>query len=160
MSWLSKALKKTTKIIDPVGAKLRKSTGGSYGDPMNWYNSKPNETVPWQPTPSQGLMPAPSGPAPQGVKLGNGSNGGYNYVPNQFSGQAAPPPGMTAGAAGPQAGPMKPPMGGGAMSFGGGQAAPPMMGSGGPPQQIPQMQQAPAMQNQMAKIQAMRGRMM
>lgn len=182
-SKIKKSLKKTTKILDPVGAKIRKSTGGSYMDPLNQYNSKPNTAPAYQPRASQGLIAPPSGPAPPGIKFG-GSSGGYNYVPNQFSGGAEPPAGP-ASVGGPTMGKptVMPQTAGGAMSFGGpqmasptappgnmvagaprtGWAAGPRMGNvmGQAMQQYgaQQPQQAPAMQNQLAKIQAMRGRM-
>jgi len=133
MSWFSKKLKKVTKVLDPVGAKLRKSTGGSYGDPMNWYQSKPNQTIPYQQRTSPGLTAQPSGPAPPGMSFGQ-NTGGYNYLPNRFAG-----------------GNMAPPMAGG-MSFGGPRDA---MAQTMPQQPQPTMN--PQMQNQMARIGAIRG---
>lgn len=84
MSWFSKKLKKITKIADPIGAKLRKSTGGSYGDPMNWYQSKPKSVVPYQRPEKMGLQADPGTGGPT-VNLG----GGGNYTPNPFAGQMA-----------------------------------------------------------------------
>lgn len=111
MSWLSKKLKKVTNTVDPVGKYLRKSTGGSYGDPMNWYNSKPNTTQPWQPAPAKPLMAAPNGQQSLATTQLGGNSGGRTYAPNPF--QNPMPQGSTAGSAMP-AGPMKP-----SMSFGG-----------------------------------------
>lgn len=127
MSWFSKKLKKVTKVLDPVGAKLRKSTGGSYGDPMNWYQSKPNQTQPWQPRQSPGLIAPPAGPPPQGMTFGGGP-GRYTYTPNEFAGSN--------------------------MSFGGGM--PPPQAPNVPPPMQPPPQQA-QMANQMARIGAVRG---
>ncbi len=144
MSWLSKELKRTTKILDPIGNQLRKSTGGSYGDPMNWYNSKPNTTKPWEPSQSPGLIAAPNGPTPPGQSFGQ-NTGGYSYIPNRFSGGVAtPPPGA------PNVPTPNVPGGAGAMSFGGGNMAP-QVGMA-PPQQV-----NPQMVNQMARIGAIRG---
>lgn len=84
MSWFSKKLKKITKVADPIGAKLRKSTGGSYGDPMNWYQSKPKPVVPYQRPEKMGLQADPGTGGPT-VNLG----GGGNYTPNPFAGQMA-----------------------------------------------------------------------
>lgn len=85
MSWFKKKLKKITKVVDPIGAKLRKSTGGSYGDPMNWYQSKPKPVVPYQRPERPGLQPDPGTGGPT-VNLGGG---GGNYTPNPFVGQMA-----------------------------------------------------------------------
>src|ERR1044072_2491616 len=134
MSWLSKQLKRTTKILDPIGNQLRKSTGGSYGDPMNWYNSKPNTTQPWEARKSPGLMAAPAGPPPAGQSFGQ-NTGGYNYVPNQVQ----------------QQGPS------GAMSFGGGNMAPPVGMAPPPAVQQGGPRDALAQQQQMARIGAIRG---
>lgn len=154
MGWFSKKLKKVTKVLDPVGDKLRKSTGGSYGDPMNWYQSKPNQTTPYPQRTSPGLIAAPSGPAPPGMSFG-GNTGGRSYIPNQFQ----------------NAGPMKPPgapnvptpsVPGGpaaAMSFGG----PMQQAMIGAANQFQQQNQAPVMgnpqpmQQQMMRIGAIRG---
>lgn len=122
MSWFKKKLKKITKVVDPIGAKLRKSTGGSYGDPMNWYQSKPKQATPYQAPPKRGLQPDPGTGGPT-VNLG----GGGNYTPNPFANQMAqaaalrqpnlaskmggraigsqPTPGMEAAALGPSAPP-------------------------------------------------------
>lgn len=184
-SKIKKSLKKTTKIIDPIGHKIRKSTGGSYMDPLNQYNSKPNTAPAYQARTSPGLIPAPSGPAPSGIKFG-GNTGGYNYIPNRFSGgvqQSAAPPGLTAqpsmkGGPALPAGPIK----GGVMAFGGAPGAPQMAASTAPPPTAngfgmngtnpsgwaagPQMgnvmgqlqQSQPNMQNQLAQAMAVRGR--
>lgn len=146
-------------------------------DPLNQYNSKPKTAPAYQPRTSQGLIAAPSGPAPPGIKFG-GNTGGYNYVPNQFSGQGAQPTALPGGAnlGGGMGKPTVSPMSFGAPQtaqstapqgnmVGGvtptGWAAGPRMGNvmGQAMQQYGASQQAPAMQNQMAKIQAMRGRM-
>lgn len=155
MGWLKKQLKRTTKILDPVGHQLRKSTGGSYGDPMNWY-SKPKTAPAYQARTSPGLMSAPAGAPPPGISFGQ-NTGGYNYLPNRFTGQGAPAGGnMGAPLAGGQ-NMTQPPMG--AMSFGGPRDA--MAQTMQQPQQQPyqpqQPQQIPQMQNQMARIGALRG---
>lgn len=153
MSWFSKKLKKVTKVLDPVGAKLRKSTGGSYGDPMNWYQSKPNETIPYQQRTSQGLMAAPPGGPPPGMTFGQ-NTGGRNYIQNQFAGGGGG--GMMMG--GVQGGAPMP----------GGPPPPPAVGMNGPrdamaqqqmqpPQMQPPQQIPPQMQQQMARIGAIRG---
>jgi hypothetical protein len=84
MGWFSKKLKKITKVVDPIGAKLRKSTGGSYGDPMNWYQSKPKAVVPYQRPERPGLQADPGTAGPT-MNLG----GGGTYTPNPFAGQMA-----------------------------------------------------------------------
>lgn len=166
MSWLSKHLKKKTKILDPIGSKLRKSTGGSYGDPLNWYNSKPNTNQPWQPSPSKPLMAAPNGQQTLGTTNIGGNDGGRTYTPNYFinPGMQNPVPGLTApqggkGGMGMPAGPIKQPPN---MGFGGGVgggANPQMIGMAPPQQAQPQMQNN-MMGQQQAMIQALRGRMM
>lgn len=135
MSWFSKKLKKVTKIADPIGHKLRKSTGGSYGDPMNWYNSKPNQTIPYEKRTSPGLISAPGGPAPQGTQFG-ANTGGYNYLQNRFAGASpgdVPPAQAHGGPPVAQAPAARTPgvLGGGAMSFGGGGIQPAPSGWGG-----------------------------
>jgi len=135
MSWFSKKLKKVTKVLDPIGDRLRKSTGGSYGDPMNWYNSKPNQTIPYQQRVSQGLMVAPNGQNTLPGMTFGGNTGGRTYIPNQFSS------GMMMGGVQPPA-PMAPPP----------NIPSPMQ----PPQQQAQLAQGP-MQQQMMRIGAIRG---
>lgn len=144
MGWLSKKLKKVTKVLDPVGDKLRKSTGGSYGDPMNWYQSKPNQTIPYQQRTSPGLIPAPQGAPPPGMTFG-GNTGGRNYIQNQFANSG----GMMMGGVQPQPTPMAPR---------------PSIPSMGPPnvstptQPPPQQaQMSGPMQQQMMRIGAIRG---
>lgn len=134
MGWFKKKLKKITKVVDPIGAKLRKSTGGSYGDPMNWYQSKPKPVVPYQRPPKQGLQADPGTGGPT-VNLG----GGGNYTPNPFAGQMA------------QAQALRQPNLAGSTPLGvtkgagfGTAPAPGMV-----PQQIPQTGMAPPMQNNM-----------
>lgn len=105
MSWFSKKLKKITKIADPIGAKLRKSTGGSYGDPMNWYQSKPKPVVPYQRPEKLGLQADPGTGGPT-VNLGGG---GGNYTPNPFAQQMAQANALRGGQLGTQAN-MAPPM--------------------------------------------------
>lgn len=149
MSWFSKQLKRSTKILDPVGAQLRKSTGGSYGDPMNWYNSKPNTNQPWQPSPSRPLMAAPNGQQTLGTTDFAGNTGGRTYAPNPFQNPMPQnaTPGLTAqpSAKNPMlpAGPVKAPG----------------MGFGGPAAQ-PQMMQNTGMNQQQAMINALRGGVM
>lgn len=179
MSWLSKKLKKVTRVVDPIGHEVRKSTGGSYGDPLNFHKDPPPGPAPYQ-RPEQKLYAAPSGGTTlPTMKLG-GNSGGYGYVPNRFAN------------AGPVKSPGQPnvptpsvPPNTGAMSFGGGQPMPQMgnpgMGQMGympggrvgnavgmaaqnymaqqpqqPPMQPPQ--QPPPMQAQMAQINALRNR--
>lgn len=139
MSWFSKKLKKFTKVADPIGAKLRKSTGGSYGDPFNWYQSKPNQTQPWQPRQSPGLIPQPEGSPPPGMTFGQ-NTGGYNYLPNRFQGGG----GM---------------MMGGVQGMPGGVMQPPQAPNVQTPTQPPPMQAQgqPQMQQQMMRIGAVRG---
>lgn len=84
MSWFKKKLKKITKVVDPIGAKLRKSTGGSYGDPMNWYQSKPKQPIPYQRPSNPGLHPNPGTGGPT-INFG----GGGEYTPNPFANQMA-----------------------------------------------------------------------
>lgn len=84
MSWFSKKLKKITKVVDPIGAKLRKSTGGSYGDPMNWYQSKPKAVTPYQRPEKQGLMADPGTGGPT-TRLGSSQG----FAQNPFAGQMA-----------------------------------------------------------------------
>ena len=148
MSWFSKQLKRTTKILDPVGAKIRKGSGGSYGDPLNQYNSKPNTTTPWKPTPSPGLMSAPNGQQSLATMNLGGNTGGRTYTPNPFQAPQGPAQG-------------------GAMGFGGPQQMPPIQGgmqmpgmAGSPMQPPPQQQPPPQLGQQQAMIQALRGRMM
>lgn len=100
MSWLSKQLKKTTKILDPAGAKIREGTGGSYGDPLNWYDSGPKKPVPYQQTPNSTTLAPDPGTGGPTMKLGGGS-GGRTYQDNPFAQQMAQvsairggPPGM------------------------------------------------------------------
>jgi hypothetical protein len=124
MSWFSKKLKKITNTVDPVGKYLRRSTGGSYMDPMNWYNSKPNTAPAYQPSQSQGLMSAPNGQQRLGTINIGGDSGGRTYVPNHFQNPMPQNsvPGLTAPMGGKSnalpAGPVKGP----AMGFGGGVA--------------------------------------
>lgn len=84
MSWFSKKLKKITKVIDPIGNQLRKSTGGSYGDPMNWYQSSQKAPTPYPMPEKRGLM---SDPGTGGPTVNLGSTTGY--TPNPFTQQMA-----------------------------------------------------------------------
>lgn len=181
MSWFSKKLKKITNTVDPIGHQIRKSTGGSYGDPLNFHKDPAAGPAPYQ-RPEQKLFAAPSGGSTlPTMKLG-GSSGGYGYVPNRFAN------------AGPIKSPGQPnvptpsvPPNTGAMSFGGGQPMNPsgpgmmggaMMGAGGASSpmasqmgssmgaaaqnymrqnpQMPTPQQQSPMQAQMAQINALR----
>lgn len=180
MSWFSKKLKKITNTVDPIGHQIRKSTGGSYGDPLNFHKDPPPGPAPYQ-KPEARLMAAPSGGSTLATTKLGGSSGGYGYLPNRFAN------------AGPVKGPGQPnvptpsvPPNTGAMSFGGGQpinpSGPGMMGgammgaAGGQPMapqmgnamrmagqnymaqnpQMPPPQQPPPMQAQMAQINALR----
>lgn len=87
MSWLSKHIKKKIKVIDPAGAAIRKQTGGSTFDPLNWYDSKPKEPIPYERPPKMGLQPDPGTGGPT-QRIGS-SNGGYAYQPNPFAQQMA-----------------------------------------------------------------------
>jgi hypothetical protein len=91
MSWLTKQLKRTTKILDPIGNKLRKSTGGSYGDPLNQYQSHPPGVAQSSYAPkTRELMPAPNGQNTLGsINIGGGNTGGHTYAPNPFQAQMA-----------------------------------------------------------------------
>jgi hypothetical protein len=102
MSWLSKKLKKVTKVIDPIGNQLRKQTGGSYGDPLNFY-SKPQLPPGAQPV-DNSLKPQIGQPGPT-VRFG-GAPGGKNYVDNPFAAQMAQVAALRGNPAigGPQAG--------------------------------------------------------
>lgn len=105
MGWFKKKLKKITKVVDPVGNQLRKATGGSYGDPMNWYQSKPKQATPYQAPPKRGLQADPGTGGPT-LNLG----GGGNYTPNPFAGQMAQAAALRGGAPMGQPG-MAPPIG-------------------------------------------------
>lgn len=62
MGWLKSHLKKFTNTIDPIGKSIRKSTGGSYGNPLNFggtIKSAPTTAGPLKPTGQ--LMAAPNG---------------------------------------------------------------------------------------------------
>ncbi len=131
MSWFSKKLKKITKVVDPIGARLRKSTGGSYGDPMNWYQSKPKRPTPYPMPEKRDLMMDPGTGGPT-IHLG----GGGNYTPNPFTQQMAQVNALRGGAGSQQN--MAPPMG----------MAPP---TSVPPAQQPPMQQTQMMQNNMLR---------
>jgi hypothetical protein len=142
MGWLKKKLKKITKVVDPIGHQVRKSTGGSYGNPLNW-NRTPQAAPGYTPRESGGLTAAPDGVSTlPTMKLG-GSSGGYGYVPNRFA-NAGPvkPPGQ------PNVPTPSVPPNTGAMSFGGGQPMNPsgpgmmggaMMSAAGRPPMAPQM---------------------
>jgi hypothetical protein len=127
---------------------------------MNWYQSKPNQTIPYQQRTSPGLMAAPSGPAPPGMTFGQ-NTGGRNYIQNQFAGQGAAPGGgggmMLGGVqgggqpGGMPGGVMQPPPGGGMPPMGAGPRDAMAQQQMQPPQMAPQMQQ------QMARIGAIRG---
>lgn len=88
MGWFSKKLKKVTKILDPAGAAIRKNSGGSYGDPLNWYDSGPKKAKPYQEIPNSTTLAPDPGTGGPTVKLGGGS-GGRNYQANPFVQQKA-----------------------------------------------------------------------
>jgi hypothetical protein len=145
MSWFKKKLKKLTKIADPIGAKLRKSTGGSYGDPMNWYQSKPKAVTPYQRPEKMGLMPDPGTGGPT-VNLG----GGGNYTPNPFAGQMAQADALRRGPAPTGANVAMP----GISNMGspmGGQLGQPQVGMAPPPQMGMPQQNLQMMQNTMMR---------
>lgn len=119
MSWFSKKLKKITNTLDPVGHQLRKATGGSYGDPLNFYQSHPN-LPPGAKEIDRSLKSDPGMAGPT-LKLG-GSTGNYTYMNNPFQKQMA----QVAALRGPGASPM----GGGVVTpLNGGTGIP---GMGGP----------------------------
>jgi hypothetical protein len=91
MSWLSKQLKRNIKVLDPVGAKLRKETGGNYLDPLNQYTSHPPGTAKSSYVPkTRELTPAPNGQTTLGtVNIGGANTGGRTYAPNPFQAQMA-----------------------------------------------------------------------
>lgn len=103
MSWFSKKLKKITKVIDPIGNQLRKQTGGSYGDPLNFY-SKPQLAPEPQPRDTS-LKPQIGSPGPT-VRLGGAPPDGKSYVGNPFAAQMAQVAALRSNPAigGPQAG--------------------------------------------------------
>lgn len=109
MSWFSKKLKKITKVIDPIGAKLRKQTGGSYGDPLNMYQSKPKAVTPYQRPERPGLQ---ADPGTGGPTMQLGGPGGGQYTQNPFAGQMAQAQALRAGGQLGQSGPQIPPPGG------------------------------------------------
>lgn len=123
MSWFSKKLKKVTKVLDPAGAKIRENSGGSYGDPLNWYDSGPKKPIPYQAAPKKPLMPDP-GTGGGTTQLGGGG-GGRSYQPNPFAQQMAQVAALRGQPPPPQANPMP--------------------GQGMPPPQSPQSPQMPQM---------------
>jgi hypothetical protein len=133
MSWFSKKLKKITKVVDPIGAKLRKSTGGSYGDPMNWYQSKPKAVTPYQRPEKQGLL---ADPGTGGPTTHLGSSAGYTQ--NPFAGQMAQADALRRGPAPTGANVAMPGISNMGSPMGGGMMGQPQVGMA-PPQQA-QMQ--------------------
>lgn len=112
MSWLSKRFKKDIGIIDPAGKAIRKSTGGSLQNPLNFGG-----TIPSKPSAAAGSV-KPTGQlmaAPGGVTTLPGSGGRPNvgWAPPQNmmrppagAGPAMAPPGAPMGA--PPAAPAPP----------------------------------------------------
>lgn len=88
MSWFSKKLKKITNTLDPVGKKIREGSGGSYGDPLNYYDSKPKTAKPYQEQPNATSLFTDPGTGGPTMKLGGGG-GGRTYQGNPFANQMA-----------------------------------------------------------------------